>query len=176
MRFALLTLTLLTTLAARGDWSLEPKDFRGVPFPGASKNEVMTKLGLERRWCLGKDSCLDPNFMLADYLMPTSYQFANDRLVQIFMLFPAAFFDGVKEIFIERYGPPTKVEKHAVRTKGGVDYENEIVTWTGKVIEVELTRYSSTVEESTASFDDLARKAEREKAAEEAKKKAARSF
>lgn len=175
-RLTMLTVSLLLlATAARADWPLEPKEFRGVAFPGASKDEVVKKLSLNRRFCLNT-SCLDQQFALGDVAMTTLFDFRNDRLTQIYMQFKSSSFDTVKEIFIERYGTPTRVETTPVRTKAGVEYENETLFWIGEAVEVHLARFGTNVDEASVLFYDRAFMAEQAKAAEEAKKKAAASF
>jgi hypothetical protein len=169
------TVLLLTVTTARADWPLEPKDFRGVPFPGASKGEVVKKLSLNRRFCLDT-SCLDQHFALGDVAVTTLFDFKNDRLTQIYMQFKSASFDTVKEIFTVRYGPPTRSETTPVRTTVGVEYENETLFWIGEAVEIHLARFGTTVDQSTVLFYDRVFMAEQAKAAEDAKKKAAASF
>lgn len=166
----------LTVVSAGAEWPLEPKDFRGIQFPGASKDAVSKKLGLNRSACR-PDACLDQwSFSLGGVTLTTLYQFKDDKLKLVYLSFPAQFFDKIKDIFVERYGPPTATEKKPVRTKMGVEYENESILWVGGIVEIQFSRFGSTVSESAIYFFDKAWKDEQAKAEEEAKKKAATSF
>jgi hypothetical protein len=160
---------------ARADWPLEPKEFRGIPFPGASKAEVTKKFAIDDRFCQST-SCLDENFALADVPIQTLFDFANDKLVQIFMSFSSSAFQKVKAIFVERYGPPTTTQTSTVRTRGGVEYQNETVIWLGTAVEVHVVKYGTTVEDGAVLFLDRIRRDEETKAGEQARKKAAASF
>lgn len=176
-RTLILAAVLLVALQAdtSDTWPLEPKDFRGVAFPGASKDEVMKKLSIDRRFCRAT-SCLDQRFALGDVSITTLFDFKDDRLTQIYLQFRSSGFDAVKEIFTERYGPPTRVEDTPVRTKAGVEYENQTVVWLGDAVEIHLVRYGGNIDEGSVLFYDRAWMAEQAKAAEEAKRKAAASF
>jgi hypothetical protein len=159
-------------------WPLEPNDFRGLQFPGALKADVAKKLSPSRGTCQPKPSaCLDQwGFSLGGVTLTTLYQFKDDKLVLVYLSFPAESFDKIKEIFVERYGPPTATEKKPVRTKMGVEYENEVTLWVGDIVDIQFNRFGSTVNDSTVYLLDKAWKAEQDKAEQDAKKKAATSF
>jgi hypothetical protein len=175
-RFAMFAaIVMLSGSAALADWPLEPKDFRGIPFPGASTADVAKKLGRKPRECTATD-CHDYGFKLVDVQILTLYQFKDDRLVTIALSFESSSYDTVKAIFIERYGPPTRVEATPMKTMMGVEYQNETVLWIGKVVKVNLMRIAGSVDKSLVMMSDNEYIAEQERAADEARKKAAATF
>jgi hypothetical protein len=166
---------MLSASTALADWPLEPKDFRGIPFPGASTADVAKKLGRKPRSCTAA-SCVDYGFKFDDVQVISLYGFKDDRLVTITLSFDSSSYDKVKGILIERYGPPTLVETIPIKTRMGVEYQNETILWAGEVIKVNLVQLAGSVDKSLVMLLDIEHMAELEKAAEEAKKKAATTF
>lgn len=170
-------LLLVAVTASADDWPLEPKDFRGVPF-GASIKQTEKALRLhcsaDKKTKIGV--CLDRYFAIGPVTTMNVFEFDADRLVRVRLTFPASSFATLRDIFIERYGQPTATETQPVRTNAGVEYQNEVLIWTGAAIDARLQKYSGTVTEGEAFLVDQVWLAAQIKAAEEEKKKAATTF
>ena len=70
------------------------------------------------------------------------FEFDADRLVRVRLTFPASWFVTLRDIFIERYGQPTATETQPVRTNAGVEYQNDVLIWSGTAIGARLQKYS----------------------------------
>ncbi len=181
MRQAFWTACSLVALAAFGSekWPNEPKDFRGVPF-GATEKEAVAKLGVNSRNCSAnggdRRTCFVPRQTIGEVSTEEVYEFASDKLVNVIVGFHSDQFSYLRDVFVKKYGEPTKVEKTPVKTNAGAEFENEELVWIGDSKVVSLRRYSGTITDGMATIADRAWSEARMKEVEEAKKKAAKSF
>ena len=74
---------------------------------------------------------------------------------------------------IEKYGQPTITKKESLKTKAGVDWESEILTWSGKNVSIQLHERFDTINSSAMIVSHLPTMAIREKEKENSAKKAA---
>lgn len=66
---------------------------------------------------------------------------------------PEHFHELVK-LFVTRYGAPTKSETETVKTKGGAEFSNELLYWSGKSVSIVLERYDGDINTSTAMISN----------------------
>lgn len=64
-------------------------------------------------------------------------------------------FPKLVQIFITKYGEPMKRSTDLVKTKGGAEFTNEHLLWTGKKVEISLEKYSGDINTSTATLQTL---------------------
>lgn len=67
----------------------------------------------------------------------------NGLLVKIQTNFNSGDFLQVKNIFIMKYGSPHKTEHEKLKTKGGAEFGNEVLTWVGDKIIIKIESLSS---------------------------------
>jgi len=60
------------------------------------------------------------------------------------------------QLFITKYGQPTKRTTESVKTKGGASFTNENLRWQGKKIEIAIEKYSDDINTSSATLRTLA--------------------
>jgi hypothetical protein len=133
-------------------WPEEPKDYRGLPF-GATEQEVSSKLKLdlevscqtidERRSCIHHGTIGDVRAM-------EIYQFDEDQLVQVDILFKPDRYSALRDVFVERYGEPTETWTEPFETVGGGDHTTEISEWRGDRMFVQIVQFGSSLQESAA--------------------------
>lgn len=168
-------------------WKQEPTTFRGVPF-GASLEETKGKIDLSNETGFdtrGKWSCIPmydatatlcvgPTFELPQVtILDTDFIFDNKLgLVEVELTSSDVQYDGLKELFISRYGP-AMARRNYTMTKDGTKYENETLTWTGNKVSIRLDRYTN---KSEASIFNRKWKADIDRAQKEAERKAAGKF
>lgn len=68
---------------------------------------------------------------------------------------PHSNYQQFRGVLIERYGQPTSIETKNVRTKAGVDWTSEVLTWTGNTVSIQLHERHETVNASTMVVDHL---------------------
>lgn len=68
------------------------------------------------------------------------------------MTVPAANFDQLQDLLIERYGKPTSVSVSAVTTLGGAALNARIATWQGVAVEINALEMPVRIDESVVQF------------------------
>ena len=139
-------------------WSKEPKYFRGVPF-GASEAEALNKIpsmgNCRNNETLGR-MCLDSGFKIGDVpFVKNTFVFYDDKLVSVNVNFKSKDYDFIKDVFIEKYGEPKEIEREKVKTEAGIEYENEILTWRGDIIEIHVEKYSRNINNGIAIYSNI---------------------
>jgi hypothetical protein len=64
--------------------------------------------------------------------------------------FKPAQYDVLRVIFADRYGQPSAIRNEELKTRIGAAYTNQVATWTGDRVVIELRRYGSKVDEGRA--------------------------
>lgn len=105
-----------------------------------------------------------------------TFTFHDDRFVQVELTFSSARFETLRDIFVERYGPPVSETTETVKTKAGASFENTVLLWTGEKVDVELRRYGGTIDSGAALVADRTWLDAEAKRRDAEKKKAAASF
>lgn len=112
---------------------------RGAPYQGLYRIDGMPSIGLVGGFGLSAMAKTGP--VDSFYLTTTPEDFP--RLVQI---------------FITKYGQPTKRSTETVKTKGGGEFSNEYLQWFGKKIEITLQKYDGDINTSSASLSTISSK------------------
>jgi hypothetical protein len=133
------TFALVATLATTGSPSAgfafnEPDGFRGVPW-GATEEQMRASVSIERACSdydlgvkqLGDRYC--PALLsIGNVRVRAIYSFRADRLARVGLHFASNDFDRLAEIFVERYGPPTRGDR-------------DVLWWIGNQTAVALYRH-----------------------------------
>lgn len=135
-------------------WKKEPKDFRGIPF-GASESQA--KEHIPNLYCmdvgvLGRICDDKAVFKIGNVIMNNTLIFKEDRLDFVSLGFKSKDYDFIKIVFVEKYGSPTKTVNKIVRTKVGVEYNNQTLIWFGKNVSISLYRFHENIEESAIGY------------------------
>lgn len=116
------------------------------------------------------------SFKIGAITTEQAFLFVKDKFVQVNLSFDSDVFTALRDIFVERYGPPTESRTEPVQTKSGSTFENTVVVWIGEKVNARIQRYSDTINKGSASIYHQAWGDADLKAREEAKKKAAATF
>jgi len=168
MKILLLVMMMFQT----AKWTQEPKTFRGIPI-GGSMTEVK-KMFPTSLTCENPSSetfiCALYNAYIGD---ENPFEFINlffvpDKLDQVIASFPVGRYDVLRSAFVQLYGPPHKRELSQIKTKLGIPYDQEILSWSGANVMVTLSRYSENVERGrlhivTKTYSDRFAKEEKQK-------------
>jgi hypothetical protein len=114
-----------------GEWKQEPATFGGLKW-GASLAEAKAAWpsAAQYAWAGGPQLITD-DFEVGTVTTQVRLFFRENRLVKVDMSFPTRDFKAMKEVYIEKYGPPTETR---------TIYGDPEMTWHGKVIELLLAR------------------------------------
>lgn len=107
-------------------------------------------------------------------ILKTLIAFTYDGVVG--SIHASALHDNYQEfraILIERYGQPTKIESGSVRTQAGVNWPSETLTWSGKLISIQLHERFENITTSVMIVNHLLTLESRAKARGDAIKKSA---
>jgi hypothetical protein len=155
----------------------DPSGFRDIPF-GASMEEVKGKIPRlscgqwgERRelldqYCAGETE-------IADTRVNVQFWFFGNRMGSFALNFKLDQFRLIKEAFIGRYGPPTQSESNEFKTRGGLTYVNEELTWHFKNgANAKLSKYSTGSDQGSGSVRSQEYEDERNRRVEQQLEKA----
>lgn len=137
-----------TFVRAHGAESWEPAGFRGVPW-GASRSAVKRRLP-------GAYDVADfchAEIKIGQVPVSASILFgADDGMDYANLTFSSDSFDDIRVAFIARYGEPTIRQSRTVQNRMGAKFENEILSWYGKMVVIVLQKCPSKLTESLAGI------------------------
>ncbi len=155
---ALLCLLACSTPVFAQGWKEEPDSFRSVPwgsteeaakvfFPNFQCGEVppSTPLWMPQTYCNGQ-------VLIGSVSTDTTLYFRDDKFVTVFMAFPESDYSFMRGVFTEKYGLPHKHAEAMLQNRMGATAQNETLTWAGKIVSIELVRYSGKLTDSSAFF------------------------
>ena len=201
-----LLLLVITTAAASDKWPLEPKDFRGVPFGASRDEaraildpepsaDITKNLNCPEHFISPDNLKLLPPADRASWeqldrerkqcsqvrdigLASTTqtFEFRPERFVRVSLTFSGDRFEYLRDIFIQRYGPPTESRVEPFQTRSGSVFQNSVLTWSGDKVTAQIQRFSDTIDKGTAFIADKAWLDADTKTRADAKKKAATTF
>lgn len=133
-------------------WTMEPKDYRGVPF-GATEEEVTkVMMGLtcydfeNHRNCAGFHK-------IGEVQVQNLISFSLDgKFSAVILNFKSEDFDFLKSVLIEKYGEPSKVERSPLKNRMGATFEQEHLFWQGKTMRVQALKYTDTISNGVAGI------------------------
>ena len=135
MKTLFLAFILTLTTAGAAFAFDEPDGFRGVPW-GATEEQMRAAVSIERACAdypvasrhLGDRFC-PALLLIGDIRVRANYSFRANRMTRVGLLFAPKDFDRLAAIFVERYGPATKLR------------DRDALTWSGETTSVSLSRY-----------------------------------
>jgi hypothetical protein len=79
------------------------------------------------------------------------FEFGEANVFELALVsFPAAEYTVMRDIFIDRYGPPTVTKRETLQNRMGATFTNEILEWVGARVVIDLRRYGSTLDDGQA--------------------------
>lgn len=178
----ILAASLQSVFAQVAEWPQEPTDFKGARF-GSSEEEVAAALNVKPR-AFSRDPVhryrsflRQEHVLIGDTKVSISYLISNDdRLFEVNLSFQRIDYPEMKRVFEARYGPSHKTESEPWINRLGETFPNEVSTWTGKMVRIELVERSTDRDWSEVRLVYLPVEAEMHAAADAAAKKAAKTF
>ncbi|TKS54375.1 hypothetical protein E4582_06055 [Luteimonas yindakuii] len=184
--FALL-IPLQSVIAATPRWQSEPTAVFGVELGAPLSEDIPTCPPIDYRNYRPRDSFCKESSPYSEgslaivrfdkipmgNILSTIEAFTYDGVVgAIHASSPHGNYQQFRAVLIERYGQPTSIKTDTVRTKAGVDWTSEVLTWSGTNVTIQLHERYDTVTASTMVVTHLqtisARQVERESAVKKA--------
>lgn len=150
---------LLGLLAVTQAQTAPQFDFKGLR-PGLSLEQVH-QLGLtacsKRKTAFADSICHHP-LGRTDTVAgaPAAWVFASmidDSVSSISVGFAPRDWEQVSQAFIVKYGTPTDRRTETLKTRGGLEVENLLLTWRAPAGTMVLEKYSSSIDRSTLRID-----------------------
>jgi hypothetical protein len=143
-------LLLLVIAASSAAWD-EPDNFRGVPW-GTSSTEARALLESsgEKTDCFGQRACVTARAKVGLAPVTITYMFDDDKFTMAMLTFAPAQYEALRAIFSDRYGPSSAIRDEQIKTRMGVAYTNQVATWAGQRVFIELRRYGNKVDQGRA--------------------------
>jgi hypothetical protein len=152
VRRASLVVVLLLPVgtASAAAWD-EPDNFRGVPW-GTSSTEARTLLESsgEKTDCFGRRACVTARAKAGPAPVSITYMFDDDKFTMAMLTFTPTHYEALRTIFSDRYGPSSAIRDEQLKTRMGVAYTNQVATWAGERVVIELRRYGNKVDQGRA--------------------------
>lgn len=167
-------------------WALEPDQFRGIAwgdFKGVPAGNLIAALRakfgpVDRCFPMaekGRSSCSAP-LQVGKVNVKVVLGFGPLGFEAAILSFPAADYEFMRDVMLEKYGQPTSTDRKVLTNRMGAQFQNEELTWIGERITGSVARYSRTLDRGEFALVDIsAAKAMADEQAA-AKKKAAASF
>jgi len=175
-------------------WKQEPNGFRGFTFGSsrsdlgftseqewindvsATSSRVVSDTTSSRDHCLGEylgaERCNRIEDPVGDVGVSFTYYFRDNKLVDISGDFNSENYEALRDILIAAYGKPHQSQHTVERTAIGATFRNETLFWSGKRVNVLISKYMGNIEDGGFSISLKSEDAERDRLKREAKRKA----
>lgn len=141
-------------------WTQEPDSFMGIRFDKKLEYSIpLCPSGYE----LPKEMCREAPYQNLYVIQGApsiglvgGYQLSamakNSAVDSFYLTTSTEDFSRLAEVFIAKYGQPTKKSLETVKTKGGGSFANESLEWQGKNVEIILQKFDGDINTSSATI------------------------
>ena len=131
---------------AAAPWPKEPDGFNVAKF-GMSEQQITELFTVDGCYISNTDTrYCRANLDVGDRSWGLRFEFIDDHLVKISGDFASDTFQEVRAGFLSKYGPPSGRWNSVVRTRVGVQYQQEDLMWSGKKVDFILSKYGDDVD------------------------------
>lgn len=162
---------VLAIPCAAQQWDREPDSYRGVKWGTAladvpdellGRTECLCISGPEHHLCKPRPekdpkktpasrTCFD-DFEVGQTHVHSGLMFVAERLAGATMAFDSTGYEALRDVFVEKYGPPKTTKHEELQNRMGARFDNEMLSWAGKDVEIDLARYGSDLTKGHASI------------------------
>lgn len=147
-------LLLATTVAFAAEPWKEPEDFRGLKW-GASVSDMKTvfpkaSATTHQTWGDRVNGFMVHDHYIGKIKTTLILGFLDDKFSHVHIMFESKDYSVLRDAFEERYGAPLSKEQRQLKTALGVEHTNEILTWKGSTLQVQIQRYAGSVRDARA--------------------------
>lgn len=138
-------------------WAREPAAYRNVPFdtpyadfpgrllltgchPGTTDHEP------------GQRTCESNGFQANGVAVDDVLYFQNDLFVGVSMSFDSDDYEKLREVFVFKYGEPSRLDTTRLSSREGGRFDNETMSWDGRKVTVSIERYGESLDKGSASM------------------------
>lgn len=181
--------SVATSFAQTKRWDKEPETVFGIPLGEAIPAGLVPTcppVGRENGYKQPTELCIEfssgryANEIAALNALPfrdiahsSSIHFDDGRVSNILISLNHNGYDKMRQILVERYGEPTKIERSTVTSMAGASIDSERLSWVGVKNSVSLSERSDRIDRSLVVFSNNALTQSAEKKRKNAVKDAA---
>jgi hypothetical protein len=148
----LLSLALLALGSGLPAAAFDERDFLGVPW-GISLQELKTRLGGGSRLeCTPTGRYCSHAERLGTVPVALGYEFIASRFTIGSVAFASADYAAIRQLLVERFGPPTFTEERPETTRGGATFTIGTVRWEGRAAVAVLSNFGKPMERGTMTM------------------------
>lgn len=97
--------------------------------------------------------CIRPDALLGSAHVAERYSFDDQgRLIEVSVAFPAADYEEIRELFEEKYGPPTSRREKQVRNHLGATFTNELSEWRGERMVISMAAFGADLASGSIAY------------------------
>jgi len=138
-------------------WSKEPTAYRTIPFglPYADMEGRVLLTGCHpgtREHESGTRTCEGSGFRSNGAAVEDVFVFQDDLFVGVSLSFDSDDYEKLREVFLVKYGEPTRLETTRVMTRNGTRYDNESLNWEGHSVSVSLERFGDAADKGLGTI------------------------
>lgn len=148
-------------------WTQEPDSFIGIKFNSAITSDLpQCPAGIpgfqQKNLCYVKP--YTPNYYTIEgkpsigltYNYTLSAKVTDQQVEYFYLSANADDYLKLAQVFITKYGQPTKQVTDKVKTKAGAEFTNETLTWVGKINSITVQKYAGDIKTSAAILSNNA--------------------
>jgi hypothetical protein len=162
-------------------WEKEPTVYKKIPL-GLPYAEMEGRILLIR--CRpnsrdhepGQRTCEGNGLQVNGVPVDDVFVFQADIFVGVTMFFSSDDYERLREVFLIKYGEPSRLETTRVTTRTGTRFDNETLHWDGRKVTASLERYGDSLEKGSATIFLNSYLKEQEKERQDRLKKEADAF
>lgn len=145
-----------------GPWTREPDSFMGISF---NKNLESSLPACPKIYAATGTMCREAPYQTYYRIqhgpeIGVGYQLgimaSNSAVDSFYLTTNPDRFEDLVNIFIKKYGEPSQRIPQTVKTKGGAEFQNELLLWKGKAVTIVITKYDGDINTTSASLQSNA--------------------
>jgi hypothetical protein len=89
---------------------------------------------------------------IGDHTLQTEADQVRGKLARVEVAIPDWYYAQMLEIFVKRYGPPTRTETNTWRSKAGTTFNNHTAIWIGNFVSIYMQERGERVDRGEAVY------------------------
>jgi hypothetical protein len=148
---------------AAASWTKEPESVLGIKLgqevpadspPPCDPPRYSGPNGANRVMCIANRSAkvLLFDWQPIDFLERVSAVLQDGKVSSILLIAEHGNYIALKQMLIDRYGPPQRVHSNQAQTLSGATFDSETLKWLGRNVDLVVSEHAGSIEQSSAMF------------------------
>jgi hypothetical protein len=151
-------------------WDKEPETIFGLKLGEVLPTDVLPQCPVPNyanKYQQPKEFCIDPRtgpyadqtvmlrmLPLSEITTVAPIYFEDGRFYSLHLRAPHDYYQKLRTLLVERYGPPTYSETTMVKSRAGAEFTSETLTWRGKKNSILLIERQGSIDSSLAAISN----------------------